>query len=203
MWGAWAVGKRVGESGAEARAPAAVAAEAAGGTAVRGPNADRNAAVLQVAYADLAADTRPSVAVLPFTDLSPAGDQGYFADGMSEELLNALAKIRELRVAGRTSSFAYRNVEKDLREIGSELGVRYVVEGSVRKQDDRLRITAQLIDAADNFHLWSETYDRTLDDVFVVQEEIAGAIAEELQVSLGLAEGGVLIAPTAAVPRSG
>ncbi len=198
VWGAWAVGKRVGESAAEATAPAAIDAETVSDQTVsRRSNSDRDAAVLQVAYADLAEDTRPSVAVLPFTDLSPAGDQAYFADGMSEELLNALAKIRELRVAGRTSSFAYRNVEKDLREIGRELGVRYVVEGSVRKQDDRLRITAQLIDAEDNFHLWSETYDRTLDDVFVVQEEIAGAIAEELQVSLGLGEGAVLIEPTA------
>jgi len=152
--------------------------------------------VLDVAYADLDADERPSVAVLPFADMSPEGDQAYFADGMSEELLNALAKVRSLRVAGRTSSFAYRNVEKDLREIGSELGVRYLVEGSVRKQGDRLRITAQLVDAEDNFHLWSETYDRTLDDVFAVQEEIAGAIAEALQVSLGVDDGDRLVAPT-------
>ncbi len=152
--------------------------------------------ILDVAYADLAGDTRPSVGVLPFADLSPEGDQAYFADGMSEELLNALAKVRSLRVAGRTSSFAYRNVEKDLREIGDELGVRYLVEGSVRKQGDRLRITAQLVDADDNFHLWSETYDRTLDDVFAVQEEIAEAIARELQVSLGVGDGDRLVAPT-------
>jgi len=152
--------------------------------------------VLDVAYADLDADERPSVAVLPFADMSPEGDQAYFADGMSEELLNALAKVRSLRVAGRTSSFAYRNVEKDLREIGSELGVRYLVEGSVRKQGDRLRITAQLVDAEDNFHLWSETYDRTLDDVFAVQEEIAEAIAEALQVSLGVGDRAALVAPT-------
>ena len=197
VWGAWSVGKRAGESAAVATVPAAGSGTVDGGTAMRALNSGPDAAVLQVAYADLAEDTRPSVAVLPFTDLSPAGDQAYFADGMSEELLNALAKIRELRVAGRTSSFAYRNVEKDLREIGRELGVRYVVEGSVRKQDDRLRITAQLVDARDNFHLWSETYDRTLDDVFVVQEEIAGAIADELQVSLGLGEGAVLVEPTA------
>jgi Tfp pilus assembly protein PilF len=115
---------------------------------------------------------------------------------MTEELLNALAKIREIRVGGRTSSFAYKGQDKDLREIGDELGVQYVVEGSVRKQDDRLRITAQLVNADDNFHLWSESYDRTIDDVFAVQEEIAGAIAEELQVSLGLDEDQSLVAPT-------
>ncbi|MGD2124332.1 MAG: adenylyl cyclase, partial [Gemmatimonadota bacterium] len=114
--------------------------------------------VLQRAYADLADDLRPAIAVLPFSDFSPEGDQQYFADGISEELVNALVKIQGLRVTGRTSSFAYRNVEKDLREIGSELGVRYLVEGSVRKRGDRLRITAQLVDADDNFHLWSEAY---------------------------------------------
>ena len=157
----------------------------------------RDAEVLQAAYADLAEDSRPSIAVLPFADMSPDGDQEYFADGMTEELLNTLAKIRQLRVAGRTSAFAYKGQDKDLREIGRELGVRYVVEGSVRKQDDRLRITAQLVDAGDNFHLWSEAYDRTMDDVFAIQEEIAGAIAAQLQVSLGLEEGGALVAPIA------
>lgn len=155
--------------------------------------------VLERAYADLADDVRPAIAVLPFSDFSPSGDQQYFADGISEELVNALVKIQGLRVTGRTSSFAYRNVEMDLREIGSELGVRYLVEGSVRKQGDRLRITAQLVDAVDNFHVWSEAYDRTLDDVFALQEEIAAAIAERLQVSLGLQHGGVLVAPTSDV----
>jgi TolB-like protein len=154
-------------------------------------------AVLQRAYADLADDVRPAIAVLPFSDFSPSSDQQYFADGVSEELVNALVKVQGLRVTGRTSSFAYRNVEKDLREIGSELGVEYLVEGSVRKQGDRLRITAQLVDAGDNFHVWSEAYNRTLDDVFTVQEEIAGAIAERLQVSLGLEQGRALVAPTA------
>jgi TolB-like protein len=152
--------------------------------------------ILQRAYADMAEDIRPAIAVLPFSDFSQTGDQRYFADGMSEELLNALAKVRGLRVAGRTSSFAYRNVEKDMREIGTELGVRYLVEGSLRKQGEQIRITAQLVDAADNFHIWSETYDRTLDDVFTVQEELARAISEQLQVSLGLEPGGALVAPT-------
>jgi len=182
--GAWWVGRST--------APGAEDSVAASGTA---PDAGRGAEVLQLAYADLETDQRPSIAVLPFADMSPAGDQEYFADGMTEELLNALAKIRELRVGGRTSSFAYKGQDKDLREIGDELGVQYVVEGSVRKQDDRLRITAQLVDASDNFHVWSESYDRTIEDVFAVQEEIAAAIAEELQVSLGLEEEQSLVEP--------
>ncbi len=156
----------------------------------------RGAEVLKLAYADFDSDNRPSLAVLPFVDMIGDDDQEFFADGMTEELLNALAKIREIRVGGRTSSFAYKGEDRDLREIGAELGVHYLVEGSVRKQGDRLRITAQLVDATDNFHLWSESYDRTIDDVFAVQEEIAGAIAEELQVSLGLEDGTRLVAPT-------
>jgi adenylate cyclase len=156
-----------------------------------------DAAVLRVAYADLSEDDRPSIAVLPFVNMSADEEQEYFADGMTEELLNALAKIRELRVAGRTSSFAYKDADKDLRQIGDEMGVRYLVEGSVRRQDDRLRITAQLIDAEDSFHLWSESYDRTLDDVFAVQSEIAESIAEALEVSLGLVAGQGLVMPTA------
>jgi TolB-like protein/Tfp pilus assembly protein PilF len=193
--GAWWVGRSTAP-GAEAGSDAS-GAPSADGPAAGNAQGARDAAVLQLAYADLSEDSRPSIAVLPFADMSPGGDQEYFADGMTEELLNTLAKIRQLRVAGRTSSFAYKGRDKDLREIGRELGVRYVVEGSVRKQDDRLRITAQLVDAGDNFHLWSDSYDRTLDDVFVIQEEIAGAIAGELQVSLGLAEGGALVAPLA------
>ena len=200
--GAWWVGRTTApgsvDSGGGAGGGAAVTA-AQGGTPPTGTarDSDREDAVLRLAYADLSEDERPSIAVLPFADMSPAGDQEYFADGMTEELLNALAKIRELRVAGRTSSFAYKGQDKDLRQIGAELDVQYLVEGSVRKQGDRLRITAQLVDADDAFHLWSETYDRTLDDVFAVQEEIAGAIAEELQVSLGLEEGSALVAPLA------
>jgi len=188
--GAWWVGRSTAPGDREAVAASSGAKSP--GTAATG----RDTEVLKLAYADLDADGRPSLAVLPFADMSQAGDQEYFADGMTEELLNALAKIREIRVGGRTSSFAYKGQDKDLREIGEELGVQYLVEGSVRKQGDRLRITAQLVDATDNFHLWSESYDRTIDDVFAVQEEIAGAIAEELQVSLGLDEDEVLVAPT-------
>ncbi|MBK5097199.1 MAG: tetratricopeptide repeat protein [Gemmatimonadetes bacterium] len=192
VWGAWLVGKRAGESGAETAEPSMTAETSGSGRTAPGTDA-----VLQLAYADLSEDERPSIAVLPFADMSREGDQEYFADGMTEELLNALAKIRELRVAGRTSSFQYKGQDKDLRQIGSELGVRYLVEGSIRKQDDQLRITAQLIDAEDSFHLWSETYDRELDDIFAVQEEISTSIAEALEVSLGLSGDETLVIPTA------
>jgi TolB-like protein len=127
-----------------------------------------------------------SIAVLPFADMSPDGDQEYFSDGLSEELLNVLAQIGELRVAGRTSSFAFKGRNEDLRAIGEQLGVANILEGSVRKSGDRLRITAQLVSAADGYHLWSETYDRQLDDVFAVQEEIAMAVASALSVTLGV-----------------
>jgi TolB-like protein/Tfp pilus assembly protein PilF len=126
----------------------------------------------------------PSVAVLPFADMSPDGDQEYFADGMAEEILNVLTRIPELRVAARTSSFSYRGSSKDVREIGRELGVGAVLEGSVRQDGDQVRITAQLIDAEDGFHLWSDTYTRELSGVFAVQDEISHAIVEALEVSL-------------------
>lgn len=128
--------------------------------------------------------TGPSVAVLPFADMSADGDQEYFADGMAEEILNVLTRIPELRVAARTSSFSYRGSTKDVREIGRELGVGAVLEGSVRQDGDQVRITAQLIDARDGFHLWSETYTRELSGVFAVQDEISHAIVEALEVSL-------------------
>jgi TolB-like protein len=127
-----------------------------------------------------------SIAVLPFADMSPEHDQEYFSDGLSEELLNVLAQIPELRVAGRTSSFSFKGRHEDLRIIGERLGVANVLEGSVRKAGERLRITAQLVSAADGYHLWSQTYDRTLDDVFAIQDEIARAVADALSVTLGL-----------------
>jgi len=127
-----------------------------------------------------------SIAVLPFADMSPEGDQEYFSDGLSEELLNTLSRIPVLRVAGRTSSFAFKGRETDLRDIGAELGVAHILEGSVRKSGDRLRITAQLINAADGYHLWSQTYERRLDDVFAVQEEIARPVADALSITLGV-----------------
>ncbi len=128
-----------------------------------------------------------SIAVLPFTDLSPAHDQEYFSDGMAEELLNALAKVKDLKVAGRTSSFSFKGRNEDLRSIGQALAVANVLEGSVRKQGNRVRITAQLIQVADGYHLWSETYDGDLTDVFDLQEHIARAITGQLQAIL---EGG-------------
>jgi TolB-like protein/Tfp pilus assembly protein PilF len=127
---------------------------------------------------------RKSIAVLPFTDLSPGHDQEYFSDGMAEEILNALAQVQDLKVAGRTSSFHFKGKNDDLRAIGEALGVANILEGSVRKQGDKVRITAQLIQASDGFHLWSESYDGDLSDVFKLQERIARAITDKLQVIL-------------------
>lgn len=125
---------------------------------------------------------RGSIAVLPFADLSPEKDQEFFCDGMAEELMNALTKVRDLRVAARTSSFQFKGRSADVREIGRKLGVSSVLEGSVRRAGDRLRLTAQLINAEDGYHLWSETYERELKDVFAIQDEIARAIVDALKV---------------------
>jgi pentatricopeptide repeat protein len=130
--------------------------------------------------------TGASVAVLPFIDLSAAGDQEFFSDGISEEILNVLVRIPGLGVAGRTSSFAFKGRNEDLREIGEALGVNHVLEGSVRRSGSRLRITAQLIRSSDGFHIWSETYDREIADIFDIQDEIAAAVAGELALSLGI-----------------
>jgi len=125
-----------------------------------------------------------SLAVLPFTNMSNDPQQEYFTDGLTEELLNVLVKIPELKVAGRTSSFSFKGKNEDLRAIAQKLGVTNILEGSVRKSGDRIRITAQLVKAEDGFHLWSETYDRTLDDIFAVQDDIAKAVAAALKVTL-------------------
>ena len=130
------------------------------------------------------AATDRSVAVLPFADMSQGGDQEYFADGLTEELLNLLAQIPELRVTGRTSSFQFKGKNEDLRLIAAKLGVANLLEGSVRKAGNRVRITAQLIKAANGSHLWSETYERTLDDIFVVQDDIAQAVVGALKIQL-------------------
>ncbi len=133
-----------------------------------------------------------SIAVLPFTDMSAEGDQAYFGDGIAEEILNVLVKTRQLKVAGRTSSFQFRGDALDLREIGEQLGVDHILEGSIRKAENRVRITAQLIQTDDGFHLWSETYDRELNDIFAVQDEIARAITDALAIELDIAGSGKL-----------
>ena len=125
-----------------------------------------------------------SIAVLPFVDMSQEKDQEYFSDGLSEEILNLLAQIRDLKVIGRTSSFAFKGRNEDLRKIGNTLGVAYLLEGSVRKSGNDLRITAQLIEVEGGSHLWSQTYDRKLENVFAIQSEIAAAIAEALKINL-------------------
>ena len=130
------------------------------------------------------ADTTPSVAVLPFADLSPEKDQEYFTDGMTEELLQALGAVDGLKVPSRTAIFALKDKGLTIEEVGERLGVSTVLEGSVRKSGDQLRIAAQLVQVSDGFELWSETYNRTLEDVFSVQDEIASNIAEALQVTL-------------------
>ena len=126
-----------------------------------------------------------SIAVLPFADLSEAGDQEYFTDGLSDELLNKLAQVEDLSVVARTSSFSFRGRNEDVRVIGETLGVVHVLEGSVRKAEDDLLITAQLINAETGFQLWSETYESTLSDIFSIQEEIATQVATALSVSIG------------------
>ncbi len=128
--------------------------------------------------------TSKSIAVLPFVNMSNDPEQEYFSDGMAEEIINSLAHVKDLKVAGRTSSSVFKSIKVDLRELGRKLGVSTLLEGSVRKQGNRLRITAQLINVEDGFHLWSEKYDRDLNDVFAIQDEIALAITEKLKVTL-------------------
>jgi TolB-like protein/Flp pilus assembly protein TadD len=125
-----------------------------------------------------------SIAVLPFVDMSAERDQEYFGDGLSEEILNLLAGIDGLRVSGRTSSFAFKGTNTSIPEIGQSLGVAHVLEGSVRRAGEQLRITAQLVEAGTGFHLWSETFDRRLADVFAIQDEIAGSIADAMRLTL-------------------
>ncbi len=125
-----------------------------------------------------------SIAVLPFVNMSSDPEQEYFSDGISEEILNALARVSELKVAGRTSSFAFKGENQDLQEIGQALRVAHLLEGSVRKSGNKLRITAQLIKVDDGYHLWSETYDREIDDIFAIQDEISNAILVQLKAKL-------------------
>jgi TolB-like protein/Tfp pilus assembly protein PilF len=125
-----------------------------------------------------------SIAVMPFVDMSPGGDQAYFSDGIAEEILNLLARVPELRVVSRSSSFSYRDRNLSARDIAYELNVNYILEGSVRRQGDQLRITAQLIDALTDSHLWSGTYERAFDDIFAIQDEIAASVIPALEVEL-------------------
>ena len=144
-----------------------------------------------------ASDERPSVAVLPFVNLSADPEQEFFCDGMAEEIINALAQVERLRVVARTSAFAFKGKHEDMREIGRKLNVDAIVEGSVRKAGDRLRITAQLIDVRDGSHLWSERFDRRLEDVFEIQDQIALTIVDKLEVKLlGKERAAVIKRPT-------
>ena len=130
------------------------------------------------------AGTPPSIAVLPFVDMSPGKDQEYFCDGIAEELINGLAHIKDLRVVARTSAFAFKGRTLDVRDIGRRLSVGTVLEGSLRKAGNRLRITVQLINVEDGYHLWSEKFDRSLDDIFQIQDEVAAAVVETLRLTL-------------------
>src|SRR5437879_3564453 len=129
-----------------------------------------------------------SIAVLPFVNMSADPENEYFTDGIAEEIINALTKIQALRVASRTSAFAFKGKNQDIRKVGEQLNVGTVLEGSVRKAGSRLRVTAQLVNVADGYHLWSERYDRELADVFAIQDEIAENIVKALRLVLTEAE---------------
>ena len=140
-----------------------------------------------------------SVGILPFVNMSPEHENDYFSDGMTEELTNAVTQVSGLRVASRTSAFAFKGKDLDLREIGARLGVRSVVEGSVRKVGNRIRVTAQLIDAVTGYHIWSQVFERTVHDVFTLQEEISQAIVRALPLTHSRAGGSLVRPPTSLV----
>jgi len=140
--------------------------------------------IAPVAHLAPAFKSQPSIAVMPFFDMSAEKDQEYFCDGIAEEIINDLAHVRGLRVAARTSSFSFKGKSEDVRSIGRALGVDTVLEGCIRKAGNQLRITAQLINVADGYHLWSERYDREMKDVFAIQDEIARSIAATLKITL-------------------
>ena len=169
--GAWYVGRQSASSASSEDPAVSTPAQAAGA------RADSASGV--------APDPAPeSIAVLPFVNMSSDPEQEYFSDGISEELLNLLAQIPELQVTSRSSAFSFKDKDLEIPEIARRLNVAHVLEGSVRKSGDQVRITAQLIDARTDKHLWSDTWDRTLDDIFAVQDEIAADVAEQLQVEL-------------------
>ncbi|MGY8679371.1 adenylate/guanylate cyclase domain-containing protein [Bradyrhizobium sp. UFLA05-153] len=136
----------------------------------------------------LALPDKPSIAVLPFDNMSSDPEQGYFADGITEDVITTLSYISSLFVIARNSSFAYKGKARDLRHVGQELGVRYLLEGSVRRSADRIRITAQLIEASSGSHLWADRYDRLLADVFDIQDELTKEIVTALRVVLAQEE---------------
>ena len=142
------------------------------------------AAAPATAPAAFASPDKPSIAVLPFQNMSGDAEQDYFCDGLVEDIITTLSKLTGLRVIARNSSFVYKGRAVDIREAAKQLGVRYVLEGSVRKSGNRIRITAQLIDAMDGAHLWAERYDRAIDDIFAIQDEITLVLATEMQVKL-------------------
>ncbi|NIM70944.1 MAG: hypothetical protein GTN86_01455 [Xanthomonadales bacterium] len=173
---------------------------------IREPSAPAEPATMADAASDATAEPEvvvetqtKSIAVLPFANMSEDAGNEFFADGISEEILNALARVRELKVAGRTSSFAFKGRNEDLRLIGDTLNVSHILEGSVRKAGNTVRVTAQLIKVDDGFHLWSDTYDRELTDIFAIQDEIAGSILQALKTEL---IGGETIASAKTDPRA-
>ncbi len=151
---------------------------------------------------EASAESDKSIAVLPFVNMSDDASNEYFSDGISEELLNVLAQYPDLRVAARTSSFQFKGQNPDIEDIAQTLHVNYVLEGSVRKSGTRLRITAQLIEARTGFHLWSETFDRELVDVFAIQDEISAAIGDALEIQLALESATDKSSPTVLVATS-
>lgn len=155
-----------------------------GAAAVSSVTGSRATSSARMAFLAPLPDDLPSIAVLPFVNLSADEENEYFADGLTEELLNVLAKIRGLHVAARTSSFHFKGKTGDMESIGRQLKVATILEGSVRKAGKRVRITAQLIKVADGYHLWSETYDRELDDIFAVQDDITQSVVKELRTAL-------------------
>ncbi|MBL0164122.1 MAG: tetratricopeptide repeat protein [Xanthomonadales bacterium] len=161
---------------------ARVEAESASIAAAVPPSTPTDASA-KASATDISVDPN-SIAVLPFVNMSADKDNEYFSDGVAEEILNSLSKIKSLKVAGRTSSFSFKGKQEDLRNIGKTLGVAHILEGSVRKQGEKVRITAQLIRSGDGIHLWSETYDGDLKDVFALQESIARAITTQLKLVL-------------------
>ncbi len=146
--------------------------------------ATTNIATPQVVTDVVTTGTDNSIAVLPFVNMSSDEEQEYFSDGLSEELLNLLAKIPELKVASRSSSFQFKGEKIDITEVAQKLKVAHVLEGSVRKAGSHVRITAQLVKADDGYHMWSETYDRSLDNIFAIQDEISAAVVAALKIEL-------------------